>query len=42
MIKLPPKFNEIIDELVDQFEFANDSDRSWIIGFRVCRDSIVY
>ncbi|MFL2593740.1 MAG: hypothetical protein ACJ0O7_04550 [Flavobacteriaceae bacterium] len=24
MIKLPTKFNEIIDELVDLFEFADD------------------
>ena len=41
MIKLPTKFNEIIDELVDQFEFADDSDRPWIIGFSGGKDSTV-
>ena len=41
MISLPAKFNEIIDELVDQFEFADDSDRPWIIGFSGGKDSTV-
>ena len=41
MIKLPTKFNKRIDELVDQFEFAHDSDRSWIIGFSGGNDSTV-
>ena len=41
MIKLPSKFNEIIDELLDQFQFADDSDRPWIIGFSGGKDSTV-
>ena len=27
------KIDKIVDDLVDQYEFADKSDRSWIIGF---------
>lgn len=35
------KFQRIIDDLVDQYEFADKSDRSWIIGFSGGKDSTV-
>ena len=41
MKKIPTRFEEIIDELVDQFEFADESDRPWIIGFSGGKDSTV-
>ena len=41
MKKIPIRFEEIIDELVDQFEFADESDRPWIIGFSGGKDSTV-
>jgi DNA sulfur modification protein DndC len=41
MKKIPEKFVKIIDELVDQFEFADSSERPWIIGFSGGKDSTV-
>lgn len=41
MKKIPVKFEKIIDELVDQFEFADSSERPWIIGFSGGKDSTV-
>lgn len=35
------KIQHIIDELVDQFEFADKTDRPWIIGFSGGKDSTV-
>ena len=40
-MKLPSRIQEIIDELIDQFEFADDSSRPWIIGFSGGKDSTV-
>ena len=41
MNKIPEKIQKIIDELVDQYEFADSSDRPWIIGFSGGKDSTV-
>ena len=41
MKKIPEKFVKIIDELVDQFEFSDSSERPWIIGFSGGKDSTV-
>lgn len=35
------KIDQIVDDLVDQYEFADNSDRSWIIGFSGGKDSTV-
>ena len=41
MNKIPLKIQTIIDELVDQYEFSDSSDRPWIIGFSGGKDSTV-
>ena len=41
MIKMPTKIQLIIDELVDQYEFSDSSNRPWIIGFSGGKDSTV-
>ena len=41
MIKIPSKIQLIIDELVDQYEFSDSSERPWIIGFSGGKDSTV-
>ena len=41
MIKIPTKIQLIIDELVDQYEFSDSSNRPWIIGFSGGKDSTV-
>ncbi len=41
MLKIPVKIQSIIDELVDQYEFSDQSDRPWIIGFSGGKDSTV-
>ena len=41
MLKIPLKIQSIIDELVDQYEFSDQSDRPWIIGFSGGKDSTV-
>ena len=41
MVKIPAKIQVIIDELVDQYEFSDQSDRPWIIGFSGGKDSTV-
>ena len=41
MKKIPEKIQLIIDELVDQYEFADSSNRPWIIGFSGGKDSTV-
>lgn len=41
MQKVPKKIQGIIDELVDQYEFSDDSSRPWIIGFSGGKDSTV-
>ena len=38
---VPKKIQGIIDELVDQYEFSDDSSRPWIIGFSGGKDSTV-
>ena len=35
------KINKIIDELIDQYAFADSSERPWIIGFSGGKDSTV-
>ena len=35
------KINGIIDEIIDQYTFADKSDRPWIIGFSGGKDSTV-
>ena len=34
MKKLPNIISEIVDELTDQYLFADETKHSWIIGFR--------
>jgi len=41
MQKIPYKVQNIIDELVDQYEFSDSSSRPWIIGFSGGKDSTV-
>ena len=41
MLKVPKRINDIIDELVDQYEFSDQSSRPWIIGFSGGKDSTV-
>ena len=41
MIKIPEKIQKIIDELLDQYEFADSTQRPWIIGFSGGKDSTV-
>ena len=40
-MKIPQKIQSIIDELIDQYEFSDKSDRPWIIGFSGGKDSTV-
>ena len=40
-MKIPPKIQLIIDELIDQYEFSDKSNRPWIIGFSGGKDSTV-
>jgi len=35
------KINEIIDQIIDQYTFADKTDRPWIIGFSGGKDSTV-
>ena len=41
VMKIPQKIQLIIDELIDQYEFSDNSDRPWIIGFSGGKDSTV-
>ena len=40
-MKIPSKIQQIIDELIDQYEFSDQSNRPWIIGFSGGKDSTV-
>lgn len=41
MKKIPEKFEKIIDDIVDQYHFSDESNRPWIIGFSGGKDSTV-
>jgi len=41
MKKIPEKFQNIIDEIQDQYHFSDETTRPWIIGFSGGKDSTV-
>lgn len=40
-MKIPRRIETIIDELIDQYEFSDETSRPWIIGFSGGKDSTV-